>query len=148
MLTSPKTSPILLSMDTPATYTASSPSLSSPTHAPTQPPSDGMRGVPSVPLKPLDRSSWIAEVLYRACPDGRTYMAIFKHTSPGEEPEALLYGPDIPSYLPGLVQAGVIKDGRHSVGRAYNKHVKGKYPYQSVKGAEKVKKLRAMMLVG
>lgn len=138
-------------MDTPTTRTPCSSPLSSPVSSSTQPPSDGMRGVPPSPpvpaLKPLEHSSWIAEILYLACQDGSSYMAIFKHTTPGEEPGALLYGPGIPSWLPGLVQAGVIKDGRHSVGRAYNKHVKGQYPSLTVKGKEKVEELRRLFIL-
>lgn len=159
MLTSPKTSPILSSMDTPTTYASSDSPLSSPVSSSTQPPSDGMRGVPpSSPgssltssltssFKPLDHSSWISEVLYLACPDGRSYMAIFKHTTPGDIPEAMLYGPDVPSWLSGLLQAGVTKDGKHSVGRAYNKHVKGRYQYTSVKGRKEVAELRRLFVL-
>lgn len=146
-------------MDTPTTHTPSDSPLSSPTYVSTPPPSDGMRGVPSSspgptptsslasPLKPLDHSSWISEVLYLACPDGRSYMAIFKSTPPGEIPEAMLYGPNVPSWLPGLLQAGVTKDGKHSVGKAYNKHVKGRYQYTSVKGRKEVAELRLMFLL-
>lgn len=102
--------------------------------------------------KPLDLSSWIDTVLYKRTPDGRAYLGIFLRSEPGtgHEPVALLYGPeilpdgtvrDIPSWLPGLVQAGA---GRRSVGRAYNKLVKGRFPYQRVTGAEAVA-LREML---
>lgn len=62
-----------------------------------------------------------------------------------ESHEALLYGgPEfpIPSWLPGLVQAGT---GGKSIGHAYHKLVKGKYPSQRVEGREKVQELRRMM---
>lgn len=87
--------------------------------------------------KPLDLSSWIESVLYKRTPDGQTYLGIFLRPEPwtGAEPVALLYGPDIPSWLPGLVQAGA---GRRSVGRAYNKLVKGRFPYQRITGTEAV----------
>lgn len=143
-------------MDTPTTYAPSDSPLSSPVSSSTLPPSDGMRGVPpsppvpthASPLKPLEHSSWISEVLYLACPDGRSYMAIFKHTTPGDTPEAMFYGPNVPFWLPGLLQAGVTKDGKHSVGKAYNKHVKGKYQYTCVKGSKEVAELRRMFIVG
>lgn len=89
--------------------------------------------------KPLDLSSWIEEVRYRRCPDGRAYLGIFLRSEPGTKslavPVALLYGPEIPSWLPGLVQAGA---GKWSVGLAYNRLIKGKFPYQRVTGQDVV----------
>lgn len=96
--------------------------------------------------RPINSSSWILEVLYKRIParpevgvKESRYLAIF--TKGGE---ALLYGPDIPSHLAGLVQAGL---GGRSVGRAYHKLVKGKYQYQKVEDKEKVKQLRQMMVL-
>lgn len=85
-------------------------------------------------------SSWIESIRYKKLPDGSSYVAIFL-----KRDEALLYGgPDspIPSWLPGLVQAGT---GGRSVGHAYHKLVKGKFPSQRIEGAEKVQELRRIM---
>lgn len=88
------------------------------------------------------RSSWIKAILYKSCPDGSRYIAVMPRIEPGEAPVALLYGPDIPEWLPGLLVAGT---GRRSPGRAFNLLLKGKYPYQRVEGAEKVRELKEMM---
>lgn len=87
--------------------------------------------------KPIDLSSWIEDIRYRRFPDGRAYLGIFLRPEIGEgaEPVALLYGPEIPSWLPGLIQAGA---GKRSVGRAYHRLVKGRFPFQRVTGAEAV----------
>jgi hypothetical protein len=89
--------------------------------------------------KPLDISSWIESILYKRTPDGRAYLGIFLRSEPGTKPPAvpiaLLYGPDIPSWLPGLVQAGA---GHRSVGLAYNRLVKGRFPYQKVTGQDAI----------
>lgn len=86
--------------------------------------------------KPLDLSSWIEDVRYKRFPDGRSYLGIFLRPEPGSsERVALLYGPKVPAWLPGLLQAGA---GRRSVGRAYNKLIKGKFPFQRVTGREAV----------
>lgn len=55
---------------------------------------------------------------------------------------AILYGPKLPSWLPGLVQAGT---GGKSVGHAYHKLLRGKYPSQRVEGREQVQQLRQLM---
>lgn len=86
-------------------------------------------------------SSWISEVTYRCLPDGSSYLALFLE----DKDEALLYGPFIPPWMPGLIAAGT---GRRSVGLAYNRLLKGKYPYQRVVGRESVKELRKMLTQG
>lgn len=86
------------------------------------------------------KSSWIDSIRYKKLPDGSSYVAIFL-----KRDEALLYGgPEspIPSWLPGLVQAGT---GGKSVGHAYHKLVKGKYTSQRVEGKEAVQELRRML---
>lgn len=95
------------------------------------------------------RSSWISSILYKRCPDGHTYIAVFTRD---KEPTAVLYGgPEnpIPSYLPGLLSAGTPKKDergyRHSVGRAYHRLLKGKYQCQVIKGAKQVKELKRML---
>lgn len=81
-------------------------------------------------------SSWIKSIYYKNI-GGTGYLAVF--TSRGD---ALLHS-GIPSYLPGLVQAG--KGGR-SVGSAYNKLVRSKgYPYQHVTDPQAVRELKEMM---
>jgi hypothetical protein len=100
-------------------------------------------------------SSWIDSTLYKSFPDGSSYLAIFLKPGHGSQvlneggvlarqdvPTALLYGPKVPSYFPGLVAAGT---GRRSVGLAFNRLVKGKYTYQRVEGKEKVEQLKEMM---
>lgn len=109
-------------------------------------------------------SSWIESIRYKKLPDGSSYVAIFlkeeeKHcpsckgrgcgrcygTGYVRIPTALIYGgPEspIPSWLPGLIQAGT---GGRSVGHAYHKLVRGKFPSQRVEGREKVQELRRMM---
>lgn len=105
-------------------------------------------------------SSWISDILYRRTPDGQTYLAVVlkpkrsrtSRTPPGfprgsvkdpsEAPTALLYT-GVPSYLPGLLQAGL---GGRSIGRAYNLLLKGKgYPEQTVTGRREVAELKEMM---
>lgn len=95
---------------------------------------------------PINSSSWISEVLYRSTPDSKEgFLAIFTVTKPGDEPCALLYGPNVPCNIPGLLQAGL---GGVSVGRAYNKLVKGKFEYTRVKGSKEVAELRQMLITG
>lgn len=89
--------------------------------------------------RPINSSTWISEVLYKSTPDSN-YLAIFLSS----EPVALLYR-GVPSQIPGLLQAGL---GGLSVGKAYNKLVKGKYEYNRVEGIEKVNQLRKMMVIG
>lgn len=97
------------------------------------------------------RSSWISSILYKRCPDGHTYIAVFTRD---KEPTAMLYGgPEnpIPSYLPGLLSAGTPKKNEderghyHSVGRAYHRLLKNKYQCQVITGREKVNELRKLM---
>lgn len=102
-----------------------------------------------------DRSSWISSIAYRRTPNGERYLAVFvapKHfpTCGGHSiPVAMLYGPAIPSWLPGLICAGNPKrDAGRSIGRAYNLLLKGKHPYQRVEGREAVNELRRMMAEG
>ncbi len=105
---------------------------------------------------PLSRSCWIEQVLYR-----NGFLALIlkpavrgpqdRRGSP--EPVALLYGPHVPSWVPGLIQAG---EGGRSVGSAFNslmKSEKGKemmrrlqISYQRVEGETEVGQLKEMML--
>lgn len=65
-----------------------------------------------------------------------------------EEPKALLYGPNLPSWVPGLIAAGRVKTSEgeiNSPGAAYHRLVKGKYQGQTITGKDKVKQLREMM---
>lgn len=98
---------------------------------------------------PIIFSSWISQILYKRAPDGSSYLAVFlKRQDRNDSPTALLYGPNVSSYLPGLLSAGL---GGKSVGRAFNKLVKGKVAsgelggYQRVEGREKVRELKRMM---
>lgn len=82
-------------------------------------------------------SSWIRSYDYRRCPDGHTYFVLYLRDG-----AALLYA-DTPSWLPGLLSAYLIL-GR-SIGRAYNRLIKGKgYVYQRVEG-EQVRELRRLL---
>lgn len=96
------------------------------------------------------KSSWIESIKYRRIED-ETYIAVFTRD---KEPAAMLYGgPEhpIPEWLPGLLHAGTPRKEEqgqghyHSPGRAYHRLLKGKYPCQVVKGAEKVNELKEMM---
>src|SRR4051812_7220465 len=80
-------------------------------------------------------SSWISSISYRNV-GGDTYLAIFTHAGP-----ALLYS-SIPPHIPGLLVAGT---ARRSIGLAYNRLVKGQYPYQRVEDPAAVEGLRQMM---
>lgn len=88
-------------------------------------------------------SSWISSVSYLRTPRGDSFLSIFT-----QDGKALLYGgpgAPIPSWLPGLLSAGL---GGRSVGRAYHRLVKGKYPYQRIEGKERVRELRRLMRSG
>lgn len=94
-------------------------------------------------------SSWIASIAYLRTPDKARYLALFLKEKDGQEGKtALLYGPHVPSWLPGLLCAGL---GGRSIGRAYNKLMKGGraqemgLAYQRIEGREKVQALREMM---
>jgi hypothetical protein len=104
-------------------------------------------------------SSWIEFTKYKRLPDGSSYLAVFlkdqpetvqdwnsmAHPAGRSEPVAFLYGgptSPVPSWLPGLLQAGT---GRRSVGLAFNRLLKGKYTYQRVEGREQVEQLKEMM---
>lgn len=104
------------------------------------------------------RSSWISSIAYRPLPDGTAYLAVFLKTDDemsaddwanpntpphhNGKPVALLYGPDIPYWLPGLLSAGT---GKRSIGLAYNRLLKGKHSYQRIEGAERVAQLKAVL---
>lgn len=83
-------------------------------------------------------STWISSIAYRSLPDGSAYLAIF----PRDNSHALLYGPNTPSYLPGLLAAGT---GKRSIGLAYNRLLKGKYSYQRIEGESAIAQLKAML---
>jgi hypothetical protein len=96
-------------------------------------------------------SSWITDILYRRVtgPDGhrQTFLALFV----GRD-VALLYGNSmndaqvLPPWLPGLLAAGIVRNGRRSTGRAYNRLLQAKgFTYQRVEGREKVEELRRLM---
>ncbi len=79
-------------------------------------------------------SSWITGTDYR-----NGFLALY--TADGA---AMLYGGPtgpVPAWAPGLVHAGT---DRRSVGLAYNRLIKGSYPYQRVE-ANRVGELRRMM---
>lgn len=85
-------------------------------------------------------SEWITETAYRRVDmDGRKvgFLVLFL-----DKATAMLYS-EIPSHLHGLLLAGL---GGKSIGSAYNKLVKSRYPYQRIEGAEKVRELRELML--
>lgn len=80
--------------------------------------------------KPISRSSWVSEILYH---DG--FLLVVKQDGTG-----ILHGPDVPSWVSGLVQAA------KSTGRAYHKLVKGKYQGQSINAAD-VRELRTRIIL-
>lgn len=95
------------------------------------------------------RSSWIDSVLYKSTHLGHSYAAFIlkpsacpvdAHNKP--IPTAYLYGPEVPSWLPGLIKAGT---GKHSPGLAYHRLVKGQYQSQKVQGQEQIDALKEMM---
>lgn len=94
------------------------------------------------------QSSWISSVSYLPLPTpGKGWVAFFLHPKPrvngcDDGPSAILYGPELPSWLPGLVTAGL---GGKSIGRAYHRLVKGKYKGQTIKGQAKVDELKRLM---
>lgn len=100
---------------------------------------------------PVSRSSWISEILYAATLEGRHFLAIFTHDKTGAPAHAMLYsdsedvdGPKLQSWVPGLLAAGI---GGESVGRAYNRLVRGKgYAYTRVEAGSAVNELRALMM--
>lgn len=99
---------------------------------------------------PLHKSSWIESILYKSTPDGCSYLAIVLKREPGDEPVAYLYGPDIPSWTPGLLSAGTpkkTKEGtKHSPGRAYWRLIRERgFVGQKVEGKEEVRKLKELM---
>lgn len=73
------------------------------------------------------RSSWIHSISYFHAPDGTPYLAVFTKSN-----SAFLYR-NIPSYLPGLITAGLWKEtsdapghtgGYWSVGRAFHRYLR------------------------
>lgn len=88
------------------------------------------------------RSSWLASMLYKRCPDGSQYAAFILKREPHQEPLAYLYGPNVPEWLPGLITAGT---GKRSPGTAYHRLVRGKYPSQKIEGREAIESLKEMM---
>jgi hypothetical protein len=74
------------------------------------------------------RSSWIHAVTYlpRHDVNGKGFLLIFTR-EPGK-PESVLTYADVPYYLKGLLLAG--KNGDRSIGRAYHRLLKGKFPAQ------------------
>lgn len=90
---------------------------------------------------------------YKSTPDGKGWLVFYlkpykKINGIKEEEKAFLYGPDLPSWVPGLIAAGRVKTAEgeiNSPGAAYHRLVKGKYQGQTVKGKENVEQLREMM---
>jgi len=82
-------------------------------------------------LNPVD-SSWIESIGYLKAPDGSRYLALFlAPRQPQDSPRALLYA-GVPPWMVGLLCAAL---GGRSVGRAYNRLLKGKgYLEQTVEG--------------
>lgn len=72
----------------------------------------------------VTRSSWITSLSYFTAPNGTRYLAIFtqQHT-------AFVFA-NVPSYLPGLIAAGVWKydddrrNGHYSPGRAFHRYLR------------------------
>lgn len=104
------------------------------------------------------RSSWIEGLVYRPIDGCDTvgFLAVFLKAArptvnnPRPCPTAVLYS-NVPYTVPGLVSAGRVTakdDGELSVGAAYCRFVRGKYPSEVVRDAEKVQELRAMMREG
>lgn len=93
------------------------------------------------------RSSWIASIAYHRTDEHGGILIVFLKSG-----EALLHGPNVPAHIPGLLTAGRVGDaatgrlvdGRESVGRAYNRLVKGRYQAQRV-SREEAAELRRML---
>lgn len=81
---------------------------------------------------PLLPSSWIKDICYR-----NGFIAIFDHDG-----TALLCGTEIPLWAFNLVKAGM---GGRSMGKAFNRIVKGRYPLQRITDAADVAELAAIM---
>lgn len=95
------------------------------------------------------QSSWIDSIAYRPTPvlgPGRGYVAFFlrpvQRSNGVTDERAILYGPELPSWIVGLVTAGC---GGVSVGRAYHALVKGKYQSQTITDEAKIKELKQLM---
>lgn len=71
-------------------------------------------------------SEWIQSVGYSGAGEGKGFLIIIK-----TDGEAMVYE-DVPFFMPGLLQAGI----RGSMGKAYHKHVKGKYKYTKLNEEE------------
>lgn len=92
-------------------------------------------------------SSWIASIAYHRTDAHGGILVVFLKSG-----EALLHGPNVPAHIPGLLTAGRVGDaatghlvgGCESVGRAYNRLVRGKYQAQRV-GREEAAELRRML---
>lgn len=95
-------------------------------------------------LNPVD-SSWIESISYLKAPDGSTFLALFlAPRQPQNSPRALLYA-GVPPWMVGLLCAAL---GGRSVGRAYNRLLKGKgYQEQTVEGWQ-VRELKRIMEKG
>lgn len=97
---------------------------------------------------PVSVSSWISEILYAVTLDGKHFLAIFAHDKTGAPAHAMLYSDShtvkLASWVPGLLAAGM---GGESVGRAYNRLVKGRgYAYTKVEAGSQVSELRSLMM--
>lgn len=86
------------------------------------------------------RSSWIDSLAYHG-----NFLVVFTSSE-----TAIIYA-GIPSWLPGLLAAGISKSQdkgrslyRRSVGRAYHRLVKNKYTGQLVNDPTKVQELRQL----
>jgi len=93
---------------------------------------------------PTPESAWIERITYVRGGDGARFLLVWTldaHRRPGD---VLLYG-GVPAWLPGLLKAGRVGEGttaQASVGAAYNRLVKGRYPYQRVSRRKIAKVLR------
>lgn len=77
----------------------------------------------------IKTSTWLSSTSYEPNGDGTGTLAIWLTRGGG-----MLYE-NVPAWLVGLLHAGIAKGGDRSVGRAYNRLVKGQYPYTAIEPA-------------
>lgn len=78
----------------------------------------------------VTRSSWISSLSYFTAPNGVRYLAVFT-----QQNTAFVFA-NVPSYLPGLIAAGVWKQdgatGHFSPGRALHRYLRSQARYTRV----------------
>lgn len=93
----------------------------------------------------VTRSSWISSLSYFTAPNGTRYLAVFTR-----EHSAFVFA-NVPSYLPGLIAAGVWKQegasGHFSPGRAFHRFLRSQSQYTRVylSTREQVQELNIMI---